>query len=122
MRVHLQNVIGSAIERGVRMGYCRASKVAQFDKLQEMDEKFINTVLDHIWQSLDDFVDFSEPEDNNSGNRPIGFVDATSNLWLPDRPSPEDGPAIPENKKDLDVASSKLYTSVHGRRERKHKE
>lgn len=121
MRVHLQNVIGSAIERGVREGYCRASKVAQFDKLVEMDEKFINTMLDHIWQSLDDFVDFSEPEDNNSGNRPIGFVDATSTQWLPDRPS-DDEQVVPENKKTLDTVSTKLYTSVHGRRERKHKE
>jgi hypothetical protein len=122
MRVHLQNVIGTAIERGVRMGYCRASKVAQFDKLQEIDEKFINTILDHIWESLDDFVDFSEPEDNNSGNRPIGFVDATSTQWLPNRSMPDDEIIPPENKKTLDTAPTKLYTSVHGRRERNHKE
>lgn len=80
MRVHFKNVIASAIEAGVVTGYNDA-----LNKKITDPNAVVDMILQNVWISLDDIVDFSE-DDEPENRRPMGFgpseptyTDAVSN-------------------------------------------
>lgn len=84
MRVHFKNVIASAIEAGVVTGYNDV-----LNKKIDDPNKVVDSILQHVWNALDDIVDFSEDEEE-SDRRQMGFAppepvytDAISNDMLP---------------------------------------
>lgn len=97
MRIHFRNVIGSAIERGVIVGFHRAmtpikkkgsgrSKTTK--SVPRTHEESVQVILDCIWESLDTIVDFDDEgqgandEEESSGNQ-IGFsTDLVSNIGV----------------------------------------
>lgn len=96
MRIHFRNVIGSAIERGVILGFHRAmtpikkkgsgrSKTTK--SIPRTHEESVQVILDCIWESLDTIVDFDDDgqgsdEEESSGNQ-IGFsTDLVSNVGV----------------------------------------
>lgn len=92
MRVHLKNVVHSAVERGIVVGYHRLNKLA---KTQQHDDHVrVDTMLKSIWESLDGIIDFTDDgEDPPAGEkRPIGFAtaDAVSDTAVTDEPNEDD--------------------------------
>lgn len=98
MRVHLKNVVHSAMERGVVVGYHRIDKLPQ-QKRSDSDT-IVDTILASIWEALDGIIDFSDDDGHDDDRRrPIGFVaDAVSNTTL----DPVDGAATPTEDDDDD--------------------
>ena len=86
MRVHLRNVVQSAIERGLVVGHHRVSKLP---KTQQKDmDAFVDTMMKSVWESLDGIIDFRDDDEevgNDDGRPRIGFqsVDAVSGTMLP---------------------------------------
>ena len=81
MRVHLKNVVHSAIEKGVVVGYHRVSKLPA--RKRKNSDVVINTILTGIWESLDGIIDFADDDSESSEKKPrnIGFgVDAISDI------------------------------------------
>lgn len=85
MRVHLRNVVESALERGVVKGHHRITKLPK--KKQEDFEVVVTTMMKSIWESLDGIIDFTDDDDEpdaKAGSKErtgIGFhsVEAVSN-------------------------------------------
>lgn len=75
MRVHLHNVVYSAIERGVVMGHHRVSKLSR--QKQKDPDVIVDTMIKSIWESLDGIIDFTdegaEEEEEERSSR-IGFT------------------------------------------------
>jgi len=100
MRVHLRNVVRSAIERGLVVGHHRVNKLP---KLQQKDmDAVVDTMMKSVWESLDGIIDFRDEEhdhDDMGGerSRSIGFqsVDAVSNAALIPEPDDDDDDIIP---------------------------
>lgn len=93
MRVHLRNVVYSAVERGVVMGQHRVGKLSKH-KQKDID-LVVDTLMKSIWESLDDVMDFTDGSDeqDDPSERPsqIGFhTDAVSGDVLPDQDDDED--------------------------------
>ena len=91
MRVHFKNVIASAIEAGVVTGYNDA-----LNKKLTDPNAVVDMILQNVWNSLDDIVDFSE-DDEQETRRPMGFgpsepvyTDAISNDTIADDESDDD--------------------------------
>jgi len=86
MRVHLRNVVHSAIERGLVVGHHRVDKLA---KRQQKDmDMVVNVMVNSVWESLDKIIDFRDDEDEtqeSSTRSRIGFhsVDAVAVTSLP---------------------------------------
>ena len=87
MRVHLRNVVQSAIERGLVMGHHRVTKLS---KPQQKDMNMVvDTMMKSVWESLDGIIDFRDDDDTTGqedNERPrIGFqsVDAVADTILP---------------------------------------
>lgn len=123
MRIHLRNVINHALERGIKTGYRNSVRKAKSaaktakptkkttttkSKVAEMNrEQFMGTILESIWKSLDEIVDFRDEDmqDNPDDKRQIGFAatDAVANLMTEefefddDFDEPEDIVYIPTN-------------------------
>jgi len=93
MRVHLRNVVQSAIERGLVVGHHRVSKLP---KTQQKDmDAFVDTMMKSVWESLDGIIDFRDDDEevgNDDGRPRIGFqsVDAVSGTMLPAEEEIED--------------------------------
>lgn len=76
MRVHLKNVVQSAVERGVVTGYHRVSKLPKVKRTNA--DVVVDTMLHSIWESLDGIIDFTDgdnesPDGPSGQNRAIGF-------------------------------------------------
>jgi len=81
MRVHLRNVVYSALERGLVMGYHRVNKLPKHQ--QKNKDSVINAVMKSLWESLDKVIDFRDDETEEKDEpleRAIGFqsVDAVA--------------------------------------------
>lgn len=99
MRVHLRNVVHSAIERGLVVGYHRVNKLT---KPQQKDmDVVVDTMLKSVWECLDGIIDFrdddEEMDDEKAGRPQIGFqsVDAVSNEVLPINEDDESEDIVP---------------------------
>ena len=100
MRVHLRNVVHSAIERGLVVGHHRVNKLT---KPQQKDmDVVVDTMLKSVWECLDGIIDFRDDDEEMDGEgagRPrIGFhsVDAVSNEVLPiDEDEDDDDAVVP---------------------------
>jgi fructose-1,6-bisphosphatase len=99
MRVHLRNVVHTAIERGLVVGHHRVSKLP---KPQQKDmDAVVDTMMKSVWESLDGIIDFRDEEHDHHEHgederaRSIGFqsVDAVSNETL--TPELDDEDIIP---------------------------
>jgi len=113
MRVNLQNIVGSAIERGIVEGYKRASYHAQFQQSPEQARAFIEQVFDCVQESLDHYIDFSDQISGEESR--IGFkTDAVGSI----HPSfsgdgDDENITIPLGaEKTLDSSPLMLYTTV----------
>jgi hypothetical protein len=96
MRVHLRNVVHSAIERGLVVGHHRVNKLS---KPQQKDmDMVVDTMMKSVWESLDGIIDFRDDDeaahhDDDEADRPrIGFqsVDAIADTMLPSEEEEED--------------------------------
>lgn len=97
MRVHIKNIVASAISRGLIDGFDTVRGDLQHKKLTEEAEiAALGKIGLAIWQELDDVIDFSDEDDEMSAGKssktPMGFaastpepviVDAVSNQALP---------------------------------------
>lgn len=100
MRVHLRNVVHSAIERGLVVGHHR---VAKLPKPQQKDmDAIVDTMMKSVWESLDGIIDFRDEDQDHEGSdgerpRSIGFqsVDAVSNDALIPEHDDDDEDIIP---------------------------
>lgn len=61
MRVHLKNVVQSALEKGVVVGYHRVEKLSKH-KRSDMDA-VVDTMMKSLWESLDGIIDFTDEDD-----------------------------------------------------------
>lgn len=107
MRVHIKNIVASAISRGLIDGFDEVKTDLCRKKLtEEMEIAALGKIGLAIWRELDDLIDFSDEDDEvNTGKNPkppMGFtastpepmlVDAVSNQTLPndDEMDDEDG-------------------------------
>lgn len=116
MRVHLRNVVESAIERGLVVGHHRVSKLP---KQQQKDiDAFVDTMLKSVWESLDGIIDFSddgpESDENDDADRPrIGFhsVEAIGGTAAtPNEDEDDDDAVVP-----LDVLH-RIHSILHRRK------
>lgn len=103
MRVHLRNVVESALEKGVVKGQHRITKLPK--KKQENFDVVVNTMMKSIWESLDGIIDFTdddeEPDNTEVTKKPVGFhlVDAVSDK---ETPRPKDSPDDEDDEDDDD--------------------
>jgi hypothetical protein len=98
MKVHLKAVIRSGLEKGVILGFHRATKQSNRPPMTDAKaERFVNTVIDSIWECLDPIVDFSDDDNDNSDkSRPIGFVtDAVGSSRVPEFEKDEEDDVVP---------------------------
>jgi hypothetical protein len=87
MRVHLKNVVHSAVERGLVIGYHRLQKLPKIKRANS--DVMVDTFLKSIWECLDGIIDFTDEDDAPSGEkkdgRTIGFAaDAVSDTDVTD--------------------------------------
>lgn len=74
MKIHLRNVIGAALEKGVVLGFHRANKTASGAPQIDGDaEAFCNTMMKTIWECLDPMVDFTDEDTSDDDVAKIGF-------------------------------------------------
>lgn len=102
MRVHLKNVVQSAIEKGVVVGYHRVSKLPA--RKRNNGDVVITTILTGIWESLDGIIDFTDDDSDSSEkkSRAIGFgVDAISDVSVDT-----------EDEEDVDGADATIPLNV----------
>lgn len=97
MRVHIKNIVASAISRGLIDGFDSVKADLHRKKLTEEEEvAALGKIGLAIWRELDDLIDFSDEDDEVSTGKtnkaPMGFaaaapepivVDAVSNQTLP---------------------------------------
>jgi hypothetical protein len=94
MRVHLRNVVESAVERGVVMGHHRVSKLPR--QKQKDPDVVVDTFLKSIWESLDGIIDFTDDglehdDEDKPSPRITGFqADAIADTILPSDEEYED--------------------------------
>lgn len=111
MRVNLQNIVGSAIERGIVEGYKRASHAAQFTQTPEQARTFIEQVFDCVQESLDHYIDFSDQMSGEESR--IGFkTEAIGNMHPSFGGDDENGVIPLGSEKILDSTPVPLYTTV----------
>jgi len=105
MRVHIKNIVASAISRGLIDGFDSVKADIQRKKLSEDAEVVaLGKIGLAIWRELDDVIDFSDEDDDagaaKNGKTPMGFsattpeptvqVDAVSSQTLPNDEDEED--------------------------------
>lgn len=106
MRVHLRNVVHSAIERGLVVGHHRVGKLP---KPQQKDmDAVVDTMMKSVWESLDGIIDFRDDDEevgNDDGRPRIGFqsVDAVSNEIL----------SVEEDEGDDAIVSLDVLHRIH---------
>lgn len=81
MRVHLRNVVDTAINHGLLSGY---TKFIQLPKKQQLDPNvFVTLMKKTMWESLDVVIDFNEDDESNeSASAPPSIGFAVSNTTL----------------------------------------
>lgn len=113
MRVHLRNVVQTAIERGLVVGYHRVHKLSK--PQQKNIDVVVDTMLQSVWSSLDDIIDFRD-DDQESGDesqKRIGF--GSVELIATESLAPQD-----EDKDDEDaVVPLNVLHRIHYRRHRR---
>lgn len=103
MRVHLKNVVHSAMERGVVVGYHRITKLPKTKR--NNSDVVVDTMLQSIWESLDGIIDFTDDDDEKSPdkhNHAIGFSTADAV-----------GDTKPEHKSDEDEEEDLSLEILH---------
>ena len=117
MRVHLRNVVQSAIERGLVVGHHRLTKLSK-SRQNDMDT-FVDTLTKSVWESLDGIIDFrdddhAENDEEDGGRARIGFqsVDAIGEVApeLPEEDEDDDDAIVP-----LDVLH-RIHVTPHRRK------
>lgn len=100
MRVHLKNVVQSAVERGVVVGYHRINSLPKTKRAN--NDIMIDTMLTSIWESLDGIIDFRDDDEDDGGNgksahKKIGFehTDAVSTAEVSTEDEYEDNDIVP---------------------------
>lgn len=93
MRLHLKNVVHSAVERGVAVGCHRLSKLSKVKRAN--NDIMVDTILHSIWESLDGIIDFTDDSEGMSeeslSERAIGFsTDAVSDTVIHGKEDEED--------------------------------
>lgn len=75
MRVHLKSVVHHALERGLLLAYHDAQRELNLPELSTDDtEKFVNICLEHVWDNLDLFIDFTDDDEDDIPEKRInGF-------------------------------------------------
>jgi len=78
MRVHLHNIVSTAIERGLITGYQQITS----PQFKGSADDAIDCLYSHVWDNLGDLVDFKEEDDSSSKPIPkqIGFTSAVSSI------------------------------------------
>lgn len=147
MRVHIKNIVASAISRGLIDGFDAVKADLRRKKLTEdVEVEALGKIGLAIWEELDDAIDFSDDDDEETGpgkpaKMPMGFaatmpepvvVDAVSDQTLPndddlddddeedeDEDSDDDSDAIDTRSRFRSVRYRKrLETLLRSRRRR----
>lgn len=77
MRVHLRNVVYSALERGLVVGHHRVNKLPKLE--QKNMDTVVYTMMKSLWESLDGIIDFRDDdskEEDGESRAKIGFQSA----------------------------------------------
>lgn len=116
MRVHLRNVVESALERGVVKGHHRITKLPK--KKQDDFDVVVDTMMKSIWESLDGIIDFTDDDEDSkdgpSGKDRAGIGFHTTDAVSTDSIVPEDDGENDDDDDDI-VPLDVLYR-VHTRR------